>query len=540
MAVKPIKTSFTNMSFTPDIPSAALSEQEFNNGYNIETNDRAINSVKGDAPILDAITGNVIFTSAGFRANDIYWFVVATKEGHWYGLDGAGVANLTPAANTYISTSYTDSSQITDSWNGQVLFINDNINPPMYLLPTDAYFQLYSNDANSTPSSTNYVWNYNTSYTALRAGFMRLFSSPNVGSLLIAGNLQADTTSNTIVNLPGTVRWSQAFGLNSGPTTWAPTATNVANELEVPLRGPAIDGFPMNGNFYVCSYWDTCVFSPIAYTSTSAPVFGIRLINQGRGLLNENCWANADNAVYGLDARDIWVFDGGNFKSLGNQRVRNYFFQNLNPSYANQTFIVNNTAKNQIELYYPDLNSTGNCNQMLGYRYDLNVWQAPRAVKNASHAVESPIWSGNSYNEATRTVVYSQGGTPGSKLVQKDQGTSFMSNATANGAPISTLFERDNISFGQPYSNKVQVHRILPEVVGTGNVNVTVGGSNSVGANISYKPTVSMAIDTNYPWTQINQNDQRVVSVKITTNSNVDSYSMTAINWQNTIIEDDR
>jgi hypothetical protein len=80
----------------------------------------------------------------------------------------------------------------------------------------------------------------------------------------------------------------------------------------------------------------------------------------------------------------------------------------------------------------------------------------------------------------------------------------------------------------------------LPEVVGTGNVNVTVGGSDSVGANITYRPTVEMAINTDYPWVQIDQNDERVVSVKIETNSNVDSFTMTAINWQNTIIEDDR
>jgi hypothetical protein len=120
-------------------------------------------------------------------------------------------------------------------------------------------------------------------------------------------------------------------------------------------------------------------------------------------------------------------------------------------------------------------------------------------------------------------------------LIQKDIGTSFI-----NSAPIPTLFERDNISFGQPYSNKVQVHRILPEVVGTGTVNITVGGADSVGANITYRPTVEMAIDTNNPWVQIDQNDQRVVSVKIETNSNVNSYTMTAINWQNTIIEDDR
>ena len=534
MAVKPVKTPFTNMSYTPDIPSAALSDLEYNIGRNIETDTRGINSVAGDQEILTSISGNVVFTTAGFRSNDVYWFVVATKEGNWYGIDAAGSTNLTPTSNTYVKTSYTNDTAFTDSWNGGILFINDTVNAPMYLTPSASYFALY----NSAPD--NYIWNYNTgnvtpNFTSLTAGFMRLYATPNVGSILIAGNLTGVGTSNIVYNYSTTVRWSQAFGLNSGPTTWAPTATNIANEVEVPVRGPVIDGFPANGNFYVCSYWDTVVFSPIAYQSSSAPVLGIRLLNQGRGLLNENCWAAADTEVYGLDARDIWVFANGNFASLGNQRVRKYFYNNLSPTYAIRTFMVNNTSKNQVEIYYPDLTSTGHCNKMLAYRYDLKVWQPPRDITNASHAVESPRWSGNTYNIATRTVVYSQGSTPNSKLVQKDQGTSFVGNTA-----ISTLFQRDNISFGQPYSNKVQVHRILPEVVGTGNVNVTIGGSQSVGANITYRPTVSMAINTNYPWTQIDQNDQRVVSIKIETNSNVSSYTMTAVNWQNTIIEDDR
>ena len=531
MAVKPVKTPFTNMSYTPDIPSAALAEQEYNIGYNIETDIRGINSVQGEIEILNQIPGNAIFVTAGFRNNNLYWFVVCTIEGEWYGITTSGITTLTPSDINYIDNQYTNDTPITQAWNGDVLFINDSINPPMYLLPDATEFALYSN----SPAGPGFIWNYNSSYTALRAGFVRLYSSPNVGSLLIAGNLQADTTSGTVENLPGTVRWSQAFGLNSGPTTWAPTLTNVANELEVPVRGPVIDGFPLNGNFYVMSYWDTVVFSPIQFTSTSAPVFGVKLLNQGRGLLNENCWANADDTVYGLDARDIWVFNGGNFKSLGNQRVKDWFYSNLNTTYADRTFVINNTAKNQIEIYFPNLDSTGHCNQMLAYRYDLNVFQPPRTVASAVSAAESPRWSGSTYNVATRCVVYAQGSTPNSQLLQKDTGNAFVGNTA-----ISTLFQRDNISFGQPYSYKIQVHRILPEVVGTGNVNITVGGSSSVGSNITYKPTVEMIISTDYPWVQIDQNDSRVVSVRIETNSNVNSFTMTAINWQNTIIEDDR
>jgi len=548
------------MSFTPDVPSSALGAQEYNNGYNVETDVRGIKSVLGDEYILSSIPGNQIYNTGGFRGDEQFTFVVANTDGDWYTVTanlGSGnianawaFSNIATTSNTGYIPGYTVTSQITDSWNGEILFINDNQNPPMYLLPGTTEFRMYD------CAPDNYIWNYDVAvstdpatlgntvpaYSSLTAGFMRLYAAPNVGSILVAGNFTANLAANTTlgnigttVNYPTQVRWSQAFGLNSGPTSWAPTATNIANQLEVPVRGPLIDGFPHNGNFYLCSYWDTCVLSPIAYQSTSAPVFGLKIVNIGRGLLNENCWANADDVVYGLDARDIWVFNGGTFKSLGNQRVKNWFYEQLNPDYLAATHVVNNTAKNQIEIYYPDQDSTGYANKMLGYRYDLDIWNPPRDVSNAIHAVESPRWSGNVADLSSRCVVYSRGSQEDQRLVEKDIGTQFIANAA-----ISSLFERNNISFGQPYSQKVQVHRVLPEIVGLGNVDITVGGADSVGANISYKPSVSFEIDTDSPWCQIDQNDSRVVSVQISNSSTTEYWQATALNWQITVIEDSR
>ena len=339
------------------------------------------------------------------------------------------------------------------------------------------------------------------------------------------------------------MRWSQAFGLNAGPTTWEPTIANTANELEVPVRGPVLDGFPMNGNFYVCSYWDTVIFSPINYTSTSAPILGVRLLNQGRGLLNENCWANADTMVYGLDARDFWQFDGSNFTPLGNQRVKNYFYQNLNSLYTDRVFVINNTQKNQIEIYYPDLDSTGWCNKMLAYRYDLNVFQTPRDIANASQATESPIWTGNVYNQASRTVIYSQG-IPDTYLVQKDKGNEFIGNVA-----ISSQFRRDNIQLLKDYSGSLLLHRILPEIINidgngvpttaTGNLTVTVGGSNSVGQTPTFKDPVTISVDTDSPWTQINQNAYRINTIELNNTSSTDTWLCSAISAQFTQTQDD-
>lgn len=539
------KVPFQNMTFHPDVPSSALGPNEYNSGRNVETDIRGIRSVLGDESILATIPGTAIFITGGYRANNVWWFIAATSDGNWWRNNGTGAWVNTSPGLTPLS-GYGLDTNITDAWNGTTLFINDGIHPPMYLVADGTQFVQYSNDPNAAPP--NYVWNYNEDWSSLTAGFMRLYNTPNVGSILIAGNLTSvDANSSVVTNYATTVRWSQAFGLNAGPTTWEPTFTNVANELEVPVRGPVLDGFPSNGNFYVCSYWDTVVFSPINFQSTSAPVLGVRLFNQGRGLLNSNCWANADEEVYGVDARDIWVFNGQEFASLGNQRIRNYFFENLNPAYSQRVFVENNTRKNQIEIYYPDLTSTGWCNKMISYRYDLKVWNAPRDVANASMACEAPVYVGSPtlFDSASRTMVYSRG-VANVAPVQKDQGHSFI-----NGAAIDSEFRRDNIQLLKDYSGHLLVHRLLPEAVNlnevglpvansTGNITVSIGGSNSVGQDPTFKPAVTIQLNTDNPWTQIDQNAYRINSIKLNNVSNTQTWLCSATTWQYTQTQDDR
>jgi hypothetical protein len=286
----------------------------------------------------------------------------------------------------------------------------------------------------------------------------------------VAGDLTITDLSNVATRFPATVQWSQAFGLNQMPATWEPTITNVANQLEVPLRGPVQDAFPSNGQLFICSYWDTVVFSPINYSTTSAPIIGVRLFNTGRGLLNPSCSVNTDRMVYGIDARDVWMFDGKEFTGLGNQRVKNYLFDQVDPLHTDKIYMEVNTNKNQIEIYYPTTAATsGVPNKMMSYRYDLDSWNPPRDVTTAISAVESPVWyydSGTATwknDPASRTVVYVQGAAS-KKLVMKDQGTAFLATGPNPNGNITSQFRRDNIKLLKDYSGKMMVHRILPEV----------------------------------------------------------------------------
>ena len=412
-----------------------------------------------------------------------------------------------------------------------------------------------------------YCWNYNPNWLSYYANFLRIYNTPNVGSILVAGNLTVTDDTSTQTNYPVTVQWSQAFGLNQAPTSWQPTVTNVANQLEVPLRGPALDAFPSNGNFFLCSYWDTVVFSPLNYSTTSAPILGVRLYNQGRGLLSSNTWANTDKLVYGIDARDIWVFDGNDFQGIGNQRVKNWFYDQLAPQYYDRVFMETNTEKNQIEIYYPDSNAVnGVPNKMLAYRYDLDCWNAPRDVASATMGCEAPVYTYSSgswhANYGSRTIVYARGVT-NQKLVQKDIGYSFIANVANPTGAITSSFRRDNIKLLKDYSGKLMVHRILPEVVNigsvpftgtynipiipsTGNLTVTIEGSNSVGSEPTVKTPVTIPIDANgdtnsqNPWAQINQNAFRVNTIELGDTSTTNTWMCSATTWQITQVEDDR
>lgn len=696
-----VRIPFAKMTFTPDVPSTVLGPNEYNSGLNIETDVRGIRSTAGDREFFDALVGTPVYITSNFRADGNFWFIVATEEGDWYATYDGTWQDITPASGV---GTYTQAQNITDSWNGTVLIVNDTQNPPMIwsdgaatmtmysnVLPTDIYEigfydvdELFLNFSNiftatgSTISGTTltvgtvttgtrlpqvgqylsgtgvtagtrilasisgtgtgstwvvsvsqtvtsttitgspyetapysagdkivvsgvngnyngtfvvttcslqglryldtaipaypgfnvgqvaplYVWNYNPSWKSYTAEFVRMYSTPNVGSILVAGNLTAINLDNETETYPVSIQWSQNFGLNQAPLTWEPTLSNVANQLEVPLRGPALDAFPSGGQLFVSSYWDTVVFSPLNFTTTSTPILGVRLFTQGRGLLSSNCFVNTDKMIYGIDARDIWMFDGQEFTGLGNQRVKNWFFDQLDPDYYDRVHMQVNTQRNQIEIYYPDADAvTGTPNKMISYRYDLDCWNAPREVTNATFATESPIYTENTpgvwtSNFGSRTIVYAQG-TEDSKIVMKDIGYAFLTTDANPNGDIASNFRRDNIKLLPDYSGKTMVHRILPEAVNmgaepftdtdeivivpsVGTISITLEGANSVGSLPASQIAITMNLDTDNPWCQFNQNAYRVNTIELTNTSHTNVWMCSAATWQFTQVEDDR
>ena len=158
------------MSFTPDVPSNALGPNEYNSGLNVETDVRGIKKIFGEQEILTAIPAGPIFMEGGFRSESSFVYIVATRDssshGKWYMVTTAGVTNITPGVGSNPSvylTGYIADLNITTSWVGNVFFINDTLNNPMYFLPT-------ATEITITPDSQ---WNYDVGVTKDRKSTRR-------------------------------------------------------------------------------------------------------------------------------------------------------------------------------------------------------------------------------------------------------------------------------------------------------------------------------------------------------------------------------
>ena len=79
---------------------------------------------------------------------------------------------------------------------------------------------------------------------------------------------------------------------------------------------------------------------------------------------------------------------------------------------------------------------------------------------------------------------------------------------------------------------------MLPEVAGTGKINITVGAANSTAQTPVYGQTGYVQIVTDTPWVTTQQNNGRTDAVKIESNDATDTWNVTALNWQAIVVED--
>ena len=226
----------------------------------------------------------------------------------------------------------------------------------------------------------------------VRAGVLRSF-----GNLLVAGDLvEIDSVSGDVIRrLSGVVRTSDIAVTGAIPNNWNPFAAGASTADEFTLSDTNViqEMKSIQGSLYI--YTNSSIHS---MSLTNNPLLPVRFtqVTESYGCITTGAVVEYDGKHLVVGSNDIYAFPGhpANIQSVAANRVRNYFYKNLNPLHETKLFTLLNKAQDEIWICYPTLNSiTGECDEALIWNYRQNNW-TKRDLNEVIAGDMSPIRGG--------------------------------------------------------------------------------------------------------------------------------------------------
>lgn len=240
-----------------------------------------------------------------------------SKDLSLYLYNGATETDVTPVSGW---TSIDSDDAITSCVLADISYVNR---------PSHAPYKL-------TPSGTKYAalahWN-----SAWRCNALRTYRDT-----LVAINL-----TESGVNFPNRVKWSEFAQAGTEPSTWTPDTTNNAggNDL-VDMDRPLIDGAQLGDAFILYSERECREMRLIGGTE----VMAFRSLPFNAGIINQNCvdTVNGQHVCFGPD--DIKAHNGYEVQSICDGRVRKRIFDYMDKAKRKRFFLIK--AVNRSEVWF--------------------------------------------------------------------------------------------------------------------------------------------------------------------------------------------
>lgn len=331
---------------------------------------------------------------------------------------------------------------------------------------------------NGLPFANNFVdkpmyWDGNTAHDfVVLPGWdsgTRAYSLRPYKYYLIAMNV-----SSASGNFTSEVMWSNAAAPGAMPTAWSALSTNDAGaSILAESVGGIIDGFPLASSFVLYKQHS-------AYSMDWIPgndVFAFRKLPIP-GILSRNCSETYRGQHLNLIDGDIVATDGNAWESIGEDRMKQFLFRQLDQSNFGACFVTRNVKADEVWFCFP---SAGNsfCDLALVWsRGKFGVREIPDASCGASGIVNDmtvdQTWAGANYtwaeavqrwgeetfsdaNDALVLGMPNDAAPTSSKFYEMDSGT------TADGDNIGAVLSKYTMDFGEPERVKL-VKRVIPIV----------------------------------------------------------------------------
>ena len=386
-----------------DVPSQALSPENFSEGLNLRAFDGSLQGVPAFPTAFDTNT-------TGSSARDVLavtqWTPVGSNQFNLaYLYDDSGTVKFQVAQD--VTSGLGSVSGITATTNldenarfgidlfafNGLLISNDGINQPILIRNT------------GTESSPTYVaqflvnWFTGTSATSQAAVAARVTaqSMAQYNNRLIALNLSGAYLSNENLG-NASLAWSTPItDINTlDGVTWKYTSTNTAgDDILTETVGELLDAAQLGP--YLIVYKDDSVYR---YQDTGAPLFlASEMIFDDDGLYSPGCFEDIGGGRhFVLGNYGIYIHDGGsNKQDISQGRIQKDIYGTVNPAHRDRTFTFRNTRDKEVWVCYSALkehngsNRSGTgCNFAYVYNYSTDTWYK-RTINNFKGITEGEI-----------------------------------------------------------------------------------------------------------------------------------------------------
>ena len=361
---------------------------------------------------------------------------------------------------------------------GGLFIVQDPTSDNWILNPTPRDTTVVPPIAGAEPGDTIEIAIQERPDITVTAGVVRAY-----GSLLVAGNLR-EVSGNTIVrSLPGVIRTSDVAAPGNIPANWNPfrNGANTADEFTLSSTGIVQDMVELQGNLYV--YTNNSIHS-IQQTGGNIP-FGVRPVTDSYGAQTMHSILEFDGKHFVVGSNDIYLFGGhpGSIQSIADSRVRQYFFNDLDPAYQQDLFVLRNQRYDEIWVYYrsrsPMATDPAGNDTALIWNYRENTWTIRRQsnVRSGDIAPQHDAMTGD-LNPNILLPIFASG----SEIIEADEPGIF----TAGGGNYTSYIERKRFAMTPEFTTENLVSMVL--LTEDGNT-IDIDESNPLDANLFIRVT---------------------------------------------------
>jgi hypothetical protein len=273
---------------------------------------------------------------------------------------------------------------------------------------------------------------------------------------------------------PMCIRWSDQDNYSN----YTISHTTVSGQYRLAVGSQIVAGAASIGQSLV---WTDAALYAMRYKYDIDFVYGFDLLGTNCGLIGPNAWAEKDGRAFWMsNQHQFYVFEGGAPRAL-DCPLRKFVFDNLNPASAHQVECGINSLFNEVWWLYAELGSSEN-NRYVAYSFGDGPW--PDDERWTIGTIDRTAWV--DAGDGTKPVAVS---SDGSIYVHED-------GVDADGEPLPAYVESASFDIGDG-DTVMNIHRIVPDVVLQGVLDVTLKAKRWPNASWEVDKTRTLSATTN-------------------------------------------